>query len=590
MYLKKILFIAYILLTSCVLNAQDNSDVTFTMAVSKDKLGLNERLRVDFTMNKDGDNFNPPDFNGFRILMGPSQSISSSWINGVRSYSKSYSYTLSPTKKGTLTIEQSSIVIAGKLYKSLAKKIEVTSAVAAPNSPKTAGDIADENLHLVAEVSKSSPYLNEAVSVIYKLYVSPNISVSNYQPLDNPTFNNFWSQNIKVTDLTAKNGTYKGEPYRYVVLKKVVLYPQKIGKLEIEPLSLDVTVDVPSNRRDFFGSRLYNQTHKVVFAGRRVIDVKPLPLKNKPADFGGAVGDFDFQVSATKTSLNATESLQATVAVSGVGNLKLFKLPILEVPSALEVYDPEFTEEVRTNFSGMQGKIKNAYTVVPAFKGKYPLPPLRFSFFNPKTEKYTTINSKEIIINVLGGPQNTNIPNSDSSANKQGVISSSQFNFIKLQPNLQEISTGVFYKSWRFYLFLLLPALFIPLAILFKQRSKEMANDVVGGKARRASKLSRKYLSKAKKALGNKESFYIALEKALHNYLKAKLKIETTEFSKDSIAALLDKKQINTGTKEGFIELLKNCEAARYSPFLEVQMQLDYDKASDVISTMDKQL
>jgi len=560
------------------------------MAVSKDKLGLNERLRVDFTMNKDGDNFNPPDFNGFRILMGPSQSISSSWINGVRSYSKSYSYTLSPTKKGTLTIEQSSIVIAGKLYKSLAKKIEVTSAVAAPNSPKTAGDIADENLHLVAEVSKSSPYLNEAVSVIYKLYVSPNISVSNYQPLDNPTFNNFWSQNIKVTDLTAKNGTYKGEPYRYVVLKKVVLYPQKIGKLEIEPLSLDVTVDVPSNRRDFFGSRLYNQTHKVVFAGRRVIDVKPLPLKNKPADFGGAVGDFDFQVSATKTSLNATESLQATVAVSGVGNLKLFKLPILEVPSALEVYDPEFTEEVRTNFSGMQGKIKNAYTVVPAFKGKYPLPPLRFSFFNPKTEKYTTINSKEIIINVLGGPQNTNIPNSDSSANKQGVISSSQFNFIKLQPNLQEISTGVFYKSWRFYLFLLLPALFIPLAILFKQRSKEMANDVVGGKARRASKLSRKYLSKAKKALGNKESFYIALEKALHNYLKAKLKIETTEFSKDSIAALLDKKQINTGTKEGFIELLKNCEAARYSPFLEVQMQLDYDKASDVISTMDKQL
>jgi len=590
MYLKKILFIAYILLTSCVLNAQDNSDVTFTMAVSKDKLGLNERLRVDFTMNKDGDNFNPPDFNGFRILMGPSQSISSSWINGVRSYSKSYSYTLSPTRKGTLTIEQSSIVIAGKLYKSLAKKIEVTSAVAAPNSPKTAGDIADENLHLVAEVSKSSPYLNEAVSVIYKLYVSPNISVSNYQPLDNPTFNNFWSQDIKVTDLTAKNGTYKGEPYRYVVLKKVVLYPQKIGKLEIEPLSLDVTVDVPSNRRDFFGSRLYNQTHKVVFAGRRVIDVKPLPLKNKPADFGGAVGDFDFQVSASKTSLNATESLQATVAVSGVGNLKLFKLPILEVPSALEVYDPEFTEEVRTNFSGMQGKIKNAYTVVPAFKGKYPLPPLRFSFFNPKTEKYTTIDSKEIIINVLGGPQNTNIPNSDNSANKQGVISSSQFNFIKLQPNLQEISTGVFYKSWRFYLFLLLPVLFIPLAILFKQRSKEMADDVVGGKARRASKLSRKYLSKAKKALGHKESFYIALEKALHNYLKAKLKIETTEFSKDSIAALLDKKQINTDTKEGFIELLKNCEAARYSPFLEVQMQLDYDKASDVISTMDKQL
>ncbi|MFT7067051.1 MAG: hypothetical protein ACJAUO_002639 [Sediminicola sp.] len=102
--------------------------------------------------------------------------------------------------------------------------------------------------------------------------------------------------------------------------------------------------------------------------------------------------------------------------------------------------------------------------------------------------------------------------------------------------------------------------------------------------------MAKKYLSAAKKTLGNKEAFYIALEKALHNYLKAKLKIETSEFSKDKIEALLTKKQIEESSIQDFISLLKNCELARYSPFSEVQMQEDYNRASEVISQMDKQL
>tara|TARA_R110001592_G_scaffold53315_3_gene163458 strand:- start:4613 stop:6337 length:1725 start_codon:yes stop_codon:yes gene_type:complete len=572
--------------------AQDNNAVTFEMKLSKSKLGLNERLRVDFVMNRDGDNFNPPDFSGFKVIMGPSQSISSSWINGVRSYSKSYSYTLSPTSKGKFTIKQATIVIGGETYKSLASEVEVTAAVDKPSDQMTADDVADENLHLVAEISKTDPFLNEAITVIYKLYVSPNISVSNYQPLDNPTYNNFWSQDIKVTALSAQNGTYKGKPYRYVILKRVVLYPQKSGELDIEPLSLDVTVDVPTGRRDFFGQRMYAQTNKTVSAGNRTINVKPLPLANQPSDFNGAVGDFDFAVTTSKKNLNATESLQATVEVNGKGNLKLFKLPELILPSALEVYDPEFTEGVRTTLAGMQGKVSNQYTIVPSFRGKYPIAPLSFSFFNPTTEKYTTLTSDEIVINVLEGPLSAD-SNSAASTNssKQSVVASeNQFNFIKLTPNLTSKSVSYFFGSTTFYLWLLCPLVLIPLAIVFRKKRDALAGDVAGNKVRRANKLARKYLSAAKKELGNKDSFYVALERALHNYLKAKLKIETSDFSKDKIVELLNKKNIETNTIQGFIALLENCEAARYSPFSDVQMQADYETASEVISKMDKQL
>lgn len=589
-YLGKYLFIVIPLSFLGQFALAQNDDVVFEANLSKEKLGLNERLRVEFTMNKNGDNFNAPNFNGFKVIMGPSLSTRSSWINGKRSYSQSYTYILQPEKKGTLKIGQASIEISGKSYKSSVKEVVVTDAVENPNAPKTADDVADENLHLVAEVSKTNPYLNEAVTVVYKLYVSPTINVTNYRPLDNPKFNNFWSQDMPVTKYNTQNSTYKGKPYRSVVLKRVVLYPQKSGKLSIEPLSLEIYVDVPTDRRDFFGGRVYKQASKTVSAGKRTLNVKPLPETGKPATFTGAVGDFEFSVSTSKSSLNASESLQAKVEVSGKGNLKLFQLPEPSLPSALEVYEPEFEESVRTTLSGMEGKVTNSYTIVPAFKGRYPIPSISFSYFNPKTGKYNTLNSDEITINVLEGPNNVSAQSPAATSPKILVAEGKQFHFIKLNPNLSSIGTNYFFGSRRFYLALLLPLLLIPLVILFfKERRKKNA-DVAGNRIRTANRLARKYLSAAKKQLGNKEAFYVALEKALHNYLKAKLKIETSEFSKEKIAGLLEEKAVSASAVSGFLDLLKNCEMARYSPFSNVQMQQDYTKASNVITQMDKAL
>ncbi|KQC30768.1 BatD family protein [Flagellimonas eckloniae] len=589
---KSILVALYIFLFMGLSIYAQEGEVTFEMKLSKEKLGINERLRVEFAMNKDGDNFSAPSFEGFKVVMGPSQSISSSWINGKRSFSKSYSYILVPTARGKFTINQATIEISGETYKTLPKTVEVTAAVDKPSDQKTVDDVADENLHLVAEVSKGSPYLNEAVSVVYKLYVSPNISVTNYRPLDNPKYNNFWSQDIPVTKHSAQNGTYQGKPYRYVILKRVVLYPQRSGNLEIEPLSLEVFVDVPTNRRDFFGGRIYTQTSKTVSAGKRTLNVKALPEAGKPVNFSGAVGDFKFSVTASKTQLNASESLQAKVEVSGKGNLKLFQLPEPELPSALEVYEPEFDESVRTSSSGMEGKVANNYTIVPSFRGKYPIPSISFSYFNPKTSRYVTLNSEEINIEVLEGPVNSSSSSiANSSNNKQFVVpTGKQFHFIKLTPNLNKIGTNYFFGSTKFYLFLFAPLLLIPIAVFSFKKREAIASDAVGNKIKLANKLAKKYLSTSKKELGNKEAFYVALEKGLHNYLKAKLKIETSEFSKEKITSILAEKGVNEDDSTGFIGLLKNCEMARYSPFSDVQMQNDYEKASEVISKLDKQL
>ena len=567
------------------------AQVSFQTKVSKNRLGLNERLRVSFEMNQNGDNFTPPSFNGFNVVGGPNQSVSNSWVNGVRSFSKSYTYFLTPTRKGKITIAQASIEIDGEVYKTTPVQIEVTQAVNNPNSPQArANAIADENLHLVAEISKRNPYLNEAITVIYKLYFSSEISVSNVNETESPKYSDFWSHLIPIPKLEIKRGEFKGQPYNYVTWRKTVLYPQKTGELVIAPLTLNVSVDVPTNRRDFFGNRVYQKTPKMITAGKRTIDVRPLPLAGRPDDFDGAVGDFDLNVKFNKTALKSSESFQATIKVSGRGNLKLFSLPKLSAPSSLEVYEPEHKENVKTNLLGMQGNIEDTYTVVPQYQGNYPIPSVSFSYFDPVKALYVSLRSEEQLIDVFEGPtasSNTAAPN---ILQKNNINATPYFDFIKLETVLLPMDQTNFYGSANFWLLLLLPFILYAVIVLVKRRSENYTVDPVTQKQRRAARLAKKYLSSAKKVLGDKENFYNALERALHNYLKAKLSIETAEFSKESIVTLLQQKNSSTETIADFISILEKCEAARYSPATAVSMQEDFDFTVQTITLLDREI
>lgn len=565
--------------------------VTFEAKLSKTRLGLNERLRVSFEMNENGDNFIPPVFNDFNIVGGPNQSVSNSWVNGVRSFSKSYTYFLSPKRKGELKIGQAIIEIDGEVYKTSPKTVEVTEAVSSPNSPESQADaIADENLHLVAEISKSNPYLNEAITVIYKLYFSSEISISNVNEVETPKYSDFWSHQIAIPKLEIKRGNFKGQKYNYVTWRKTVLYPQKVGKLSIAPLSLNVSVDVPTNRRDFFGRTVYQKAPKIITAGRRTINVKALPEENKPSSFNGAVGDFKLDVSFNKVELKSSESFQTSIKVEGRGNLSLFRLPKLSVPSSLELYEPEHKENIKTNLLGMQGTLEDIYTIVPQFQGNYPIPPVRFSYFDPVKERYYTLDSKETLIDVIEGPKasNSSQPNAASTQNK--INNESYFNFIKLDEKLSSTSTSSFYLSNTFWIILILPVFAFCLFLLILRRKENYVTDPLTARQKRTNKLARKYLSSAKKAIGDQESFYDALERAMHNYLKAKLAIETVEFSKDYIYELLIKKGASKDSVSDFITILNNCEVARYAPSADGSMQSDYDKATDMITTIDREI
>ena len=569
------------------------AQVTFEAKVSKKRLGLNERLRVDFEMNENGDNFNPPSFSNFQVVSGPQQAVSRSWVNGVQSFSKTYTYFLTPKIKGKVTIGQAVVTIGGEIYKTTPVEIEVTNSVKKPNDPNNVDNVVDGNIHLVAEVSKSAPYLNEGITVIYKLYFRNPISVSDVSELESPSYGDFWSHLIKIGRAEINmRGSYKGEPYNEVIWRKAVLYPQKTGKLVLEPLTLNLSLNIPSNRRDLFGRRIMTQTQKTITTGEKVIAVKDLPQNNKPENFSGAVGQFDFDVILNKDLLKASESFQAKIKVKGKGNLKLFNLPAINVPNTLEVYEPEHDEKVKITISGMQGTIEDNYTIVPQFQGKYPIPSIQFSYFDPKSKSYKILKSQDLIVDVFEGPTavNTN-RNLKSIAPKTSIPAvDNAFRYIKLETKFESIDKKSFWRSQLFWTLVIFPVFILSISFLLKRIFYGRNEDVTKQKQRRAEQLTKKYLSSAKKHFDDQAQFYEVLERALHNYLKAKLKIETTELSKSKIKNLLHQNSVDKKTALEYVEVIESCERARYSPESLVNMKDDFKNASSLIGKIDRQI
>ena len=561
-------------LNSLFLSAQ----VKFDASVSKTKLGLNERLRVDFVMNQNGDNFSPPDFENFQIIGGPNQSIKTSYVNGERSFSKTYSYFLQPLKKGSIRIKQASIEIDGEEYKSLPIEVLITDSVSKPSESVTQY-YNDDDIELRALISKGSPYLNEPITVIYKLYYKAPINISDARETETPNYKDFWSQTIKIPQLKVQREIYKGQNYNVVEWRKVVLYPQKSGELEISPLSLNLVLDVPTDKRDFFGNVIYDQTSQVISTGKRIINVKDLPLNNKPSSFTGAVGQFEFDLILNKSSLRATESFQAELKVKGEGNLKLFDLPDILVPSSMELFEPQREESINTNLSGMSGSITKLFTVIPRFQGSFPIEEVEFSYFDPQLESYKTLKSPRLTVDVFDGPSIAN-----SSSNNTNVITSNDsFRFIKTKANLIKIDDSEFFESQLFYILVSSPfAMVIAFVMLTAYTRTRKSSSIELQKAQ--EKEINKMIDAAKKSLNDKNIFYDLIEKALLKTLFLKFSINIENFNKEKIKSISRDKGVDEKTISKIIQLIENCESAKYSRSSNSIMNNDLNNATEVIN------
>lgn len=569
--------------------------VNFEASLSHNMVEVGQRFQITFSLNNQGGNFRPPTFENLRILSGPNPASSTRIINGSVSQNMSYSYILVAEQTGKFTIGSASIEVSGETYKTKPLQIEVVKSsqngANAQNQRqrerKESGDELSQYVFIRAVADKNSAYVGEKITVTYKLYTQ--LRLSNPQMESMPSLTGFWHQELRSIfkdDIQFKQEQFNGQIFNVAEIQQNVLYPQRSGDLVIDPLSLKFLATVQRKRaRNMYEQMFGSYERKEVIASSKPINikVKALPLKNKPADFSGAVGNFNAVLEANKNSLKSNEAIDVKLTIEGTGNLPLVAAPQLNFPPDFEVYDPETENRYKTGYNGSTGKKEFKYLVIPRHTGSYELEPFTFSYFDLASQRYKTISTDALTFEVARGADEENVVY--QGKRKEDVeLLKTDIHYIHLN-NLSLINVDErFYGSTSFFLilvFILLLAIALGL-IAKKQRAKH--GDQVGLRKSKANKLAKKRLAKAKKHLDAQENalFYEEISEALFGYYADKYNISRAELSQEKIVETL----AHDGLSELAEELkgsLEAAEMARFAPSAAIAPAKLYEDAINLI-------
>jgi hypothetical protein len=553
----------------------NGQEITFTATVDRNTIAAGDPVQFTITLTNAQGSFNAPDLGGMVVLQGPFESTNVNFFNGRMIASVSRSWRITATSPGKYTIGSAKARVGGGVLETDPITIEVAAATARPQDPQASqGQKRDNNLFITINLNRNKGYVGEQIVATYTLYSRyPSVDLSKY---DLPKLNGFWSEEVNLgnTSWEDKPETINGVQYRVAVLKRQILFPQRGGKLRIEPFTLSCVVN-----RSFFnrGTAIDVVSNAVEFTA--------LELPGQaPSGFTGAVGELQMTVKADRTEVKADEAIELTVRISGRSNLKLLEGPAVEFPSDFEVYDPKVTDKITVNGGGMSGQREFQYLVIPRYEGTYDLDPITFSYFDPKSGAYRTLRSDGLSIEVApgaGGPSATIQRPSKTDVKAVGT----DIRYIRTGPVGLRPKGELLFGSPHWWAGMATPALGFLLLLAWRRRHLRDSADVVGMRRKRADREARKRLEQAHTALRQdaKEEFHGALSKALHGYLADKFGLGVAEVSSAQLGIHLGRFPGGDALAKEYAALLATCDMARFAPVEERPRKELYDQSVALI-------
>lgn len=616
-YLKRTVLAAIFMLAGVVSFAQ-----SFTVS-APNVVEKGEMFRVVFVADADIVDFTMPTFTGLDLLAGPTSSRRSSTqiINGKRtdSYEVSYTLIMRATATGVAKISSASAVLKGKTYTTKGVDIDVVetnisngstqtqqgvasgaqsqSSNATQASRSSRGEISSEDIFIKLSFSKTKVVKGEPIVATLKLYT--RVAVAGFEDVRFPVFNGFWSQELETpSNINFVRENYNGQLYESAVLRKYMLLPQQTGEITVDPAEMVCLIQIRTSGGgrsmfdDFFDT--YQTVKKRLSTKTAKINVNPLP-QGAPESFGGGVGDFSMRVQLNRDSVKAHEAGSLTVEIIGTGNLNLIETPKVMLPEDFEKYDVKTSNYYANGASGMSGKKVFEFPFIPRSEGIFEIPAVEYSYYSVESGKYVTLKSEPIALKVLPGE-------SVSSAAGTMITGVNKQNVVNLGSDIRYIATsspklgrkGVFFVGsiWFFVAIAVIVAGWFAADRVLALR-KRLRGDVKRTRNKRANKVATMRLKQAQVYL--KENlhapFYEELHKALLGYISDKLGIQFAQMQRDTICEVLQQKGVSEDNIAGFMQLLDNCEMARYS--LDggaVAMNEQYNKAIETISNLENRL
>lgn len=561
-----------------------------------------ENFRIEYTVStRDVDNFTGPKFPpAVNVVYGPSRSEMSSYqvINGKASGSSSvtFTYTCTIDKPGKVTVPPATVSIAGKAYRTSSVTVTAGGHAARSSSGgggstaagipvKTSGRITANDLFITVTANKTNVHEQEPIVLTYRVYTRVNLT----QLAGNmPDLKGFLTQEIPLPrQKTFSAGSYRGKLYQTTTWCQYVMYPQQTGKLTIPSIRFDGVVEVADPTIDpfdafFNGNPAFAQLKKSVIAPSLTINVSKLP-EPRPQDFSGAVGRFSMKASILTPRPKTGENLAIRLAITGVGNMKLITAPKLRLGNDFDVFPAKLTDRTKLTSDGMSGTIYYDYVVIPHQKGSYTLPSIKLSYFDTGENAYRDASTSPIPFRVEQGLR-THAEDEDLLRKDINDISHDAYSVPSSFFSLQ--STG--YRL----IYLAALAAFVILFILLRHTEKYNGNTALKLR-KKAGKVAAKHLRKAGKLMkaGDVSAFYDEIAGALVNYASHRLSIPMSSFRTEEIAGALRSHGVDEALASEFIDVMKQCEFARYAPGdQKVNMENIYRRSSEAIIKIENAL
>ena len=568
-------------------------------------VAVGEQFRLTYTVNTQ----NVSDFRAgdipdeLEVLIGPNRSMQSSYqmINGHTSSTSSitYTYIVSATKNGSFTIPPAHIVVGGKTIASNSLTIKVSGTASSSRQRQQRDDegaemrdagshISGSDLFIKVSANKNRVHEQEPILLTYKVYTL--VSLTQLRG-DMPDLKSFYSQEVDLPQQKSFSvETFNGRPYRTCTWSQYVMFPQMTGKLQIPSITFEGIVVQQNRNIDpfvafFNGGSGYIEVKKKIVAPGIEIQVDPLP--ERPAGFSGGVGKFTISAQLDKTETKANDPISMRIIISGIGNLKLMKQPVINVPKDFDKYEPKVTDKTKLTSNGIEGSMIYDVLIVPRHQGKYEIPPVELTYFDTSENAYKTIKSEGFTLDVAKGSGAASV--SDFSGQDLQELSK-DIRYIKLGDTRQRPLDDFFFGSTAYWICLAVLALiFITLFVVFRQRAIDNAN-VTKMRGKKANKVATKRLKQAAKLMkeGKASAFYDEVLRALWGYVGDKLNIPVEQLSHDNISQKLTERAVNDDTIGLFIGALDECEFERYAPGdPKGNMNKVYDKAMTAIERIE---
>ncbi len=621
--LIKILFIILLLNWQAA-----GAQVRFSATASPEQISKDEftQLRLVVENAKEVQDIVPPAMSNFVIISGPNQESGMSMVNGdVKKY-VAISFVIKPKAPGNFTIPSTTARADGKEYRSNPVVVRVSNTISGGHS-KSGGnafsspflgldpfaDAAPDNsytdyiLHkgenpldkiknniiVKLETDKTSCYVGEPIVATYKLYTRLK---SESSLTKNPSFNGFSVIDLQQPD----NNNYKterlnGREYNVYTIRKAQLYPLQSGNLELESAEIEnnvhfIKAEYVNRQRDMMSDMFRDfsdaaipaegiEDHKVTLQSKPLtIFVKPLPDADKPANFKGAVGNFEISASMAKNSFTTDDAGSLTVIISGVGNMQMVTVPEIRWPDGIEGFESKTTDDIYKTTVPVSGRKIIDYPFTVANAGNYTIAPITFSYFDIKTSKYKTVTTKPVNFTVTTG-----------TGKPKGMDTSS------IKKNEPSYLTQFFSNRLRVASVV---AILIICGLIFWLKSDRKKDAALAAAALEEEKKANETpvseiienqqnpLADAEAELNanNGPAFYHALNHSLKRWLSHKLDISLEELNKKSIGEKMDSKGIPLETGLQLNALMDEIEWQLYTPTVDnEQMQGLYERTNGLI-------